>query len=913
MGRIQSNIGLITGIPIADTVDQLIGVAGRPRDLLASRTEGLQSEQMAINMLSSRVLGFQFEVDKLDSATLFNARSVRSSDTSSLTAKVSEDASPEVANYRFTPVRTASTEQWISGRYESEATQVGEGTFTFRSGGFIDKGLSLDELNGGQGIDRGEIRLTDKSGATAIIDLKYAITTDDVIEAINSNTTVTIRATGVGDAFRLTDETGQSGTLSVREVGGGTTAASLGLAGLNAEGTATSVTGGDLLSLHDDTRLSLLNDSTGVRIRAAVDDLDITLADGTNLLVNLEGAKTLGALMDRLNAADPEKFSVAIHSDGDRLELTDHTTGSGTFTVASVAGGTTAQDLGLTGSASGGVITGRRLVAGLRTSLVSDLKGGQAGGELGVISITDRAGNSETVDLSGAETVDEILARINASDVGVAARINGARNGIVLEDTTGNTTGTLTVRSEDATGTAEWLGIAVGASVASVDSGTLDRRTVSEATRLASLNQGRGVELGDFKVTDSDGVTGAVDLNTLGSEAETVGDVIDRINALGIGVLARINDSGDGILLIDTAGGTNTLKVEQVGSASTAADLNILGTAVEVDLEGTSTQAIDGTETRTVSITAEETLADLVDAINALDAGVTASTVHDGQGVRMSLTADTGGAAGQLLIDQGGASLGLREFSKARDALLLYGDSQAGTSDILIRSSTNRFDQVIDGMELEIQSASESAVTLSVDSSDESLIDAVEGLVSSYNSLREEIDTQTDFDEDALTTGLLFGTNEALRVDTQLSRLLTDRYFGLGDIQSLEQLGLSLDDHGMLQFDKEKLKQAFADDPAAVQTFFTKEETGFVDKLDAAMDSLAGAQASLLTNRNKTLQATIDANQQRIERFNESLDRQRDRLLLQFYQLEQVIATLQQNQTALSSLRPIAPLGGSTN
>jgi len=382
---------------------------------------------------------------------------------------------------------------------------------------------------------------------------------------------------------------------------------------------------------------------------------------------------------------------------------------------------------------------------------------------------------------------------------------------------------------------------------------------------------------------------------------------------LGIGVLARINDSGDGILLIDTAGGTNTLKVEQVGSASTAADLNILGTAVEVDLEGTSTQAIDGAASASVSITAEETLADLVDAINALDAGVTASTVHDGQGVRMSLTADTGGAAGQLLIDQGGASLGLREFSKARDALLLYGDSQAGTSDILIRSSTNRFDQVIDGMELEIQSASESAVTLSVDSSDESLIDAVEGLVSSYNSLREEIDTQTDFDEDALTTGLLFGTNEALRVDTQLSRLLTDRYFGLGDIQSLEQLGLSLDDHGMLQFDKEKLKQAFADDPAAVQTFFTQEETGFVDKLDAAVDSLAGAQASLLTNRNKTLQATIDANQQRIERFNESLDRQRDRLLLQFYQLEQVIATLQQNQTALSSLRPIAPLGGSTN
>ena len=48
MGRITSNIGLITGIPITDTVDQLIGVAGAPRDLLSSRNQGLQQQQLAI-------------------------------------------------------------------------------------------------------------------------------------------------------------------------------------------------------------------------------------------------------------------------------------------------------------------------------------------------------------------------------------------------------------------------------------------------------------------------------------------------------------------------------------------------------------------------------------------------------------------------------------------------------------------------------------------------------------------------------------------------------------------------------------------------------------------------------------------------------------------------------------------------
>ena len=36
MGRIQSSVGLITGIPIQDTVDQLIKLAAKPRDLLTS-------------------------------------------------------------------------------------------------------------------------------------------------------------------------------------------------------------------------------------------------------------------------------------------------------------------------------------------------------------------------------------------------------------------------------------------------------------------------------------------------------------------------------------------------------------------------------------------------------------------------------------------------------------------------------------------------------------------------------------------------------------------------------------------------------------------------------------------------------------------------------------------------------------
>ena len=155
---------------------------------------------------------------------------------------------------------------------------------------------------------------------------------------------------------------------------------------------------------------------------------------------------------------------------------------------------------------------------------------------------------------------------------------------------------------------------------------------------------------------------------------------------------------------------------------------------------------------------------------------------------------------------------------------------------------------------------------------------------------------------------MLFGSNEALRVDTELSRLVTDRFLGLGSFETLAEIGITVDDKGKLQLDKSELQQAFADNPSGLQTFFGDKTNGVVAKFTEVIDRLAEGDNSLLTNRNDALQATIESNEKRIERFNESLDRQRERMLLQFFQLEEVIAKLQQGLSALQSLTPLEPL-----
>ncbi len=905
MTRIQSSTGLITGIPIQDTVDKLIALASQPKNILTARTQTLQSEKLAVTQLTSLLVAFQFETKQLNTASIFDSRQVTLSD-SSLTAAIATDGSPAVGNYLFTPVQTASAQQLLSQSFGATEA-IGAGSFTFGTGGFIDQGISLDELNGGDGVQRGSIRITDRSGASAVIDLSYARNVDDVLAAINGNTAINVSAAAVGDSFELTDKTGGSGNLRVQEVAGGTTASSLGLAGIDVN--AAAATGNDVFTLHTKTELLRLNDGTGIQLRDG-NDLSIALADGSTVTVDLGSAKTLGDVLAAINAAAPTQLSAAIGSDGNRLELTDLTSGSGTFAVSNVGSGTAADDLGLTASSVGDTISGRRLVSGLRDTLVSSLKGGAGLGTLGQINITNRNSVTSNINLSAAATLGEIVAAINAQATGVTASINSARNGIQLTDTTGATASNLIVADGDAHNSATALGIAANTTATKVNSGALSRKQISEATLLSSLNGGAGIYVGDFKITGTNGIVGAVDLNKVGDIATTVGDVIARINALtNVSVEARINDRGDGIELIDTAGGAGKITVTEVGNGTSAKDLRLLGTSVETTVNGLPTQVIDGTATTTVAIDADDTLKDLVTKINSLKRGVTASLLNDGTRQRLSISADNSGAANELLIDTGNTALSLQEINTGRDAIVQYGSSGAGG--VLISSSTNNFTNIVDGINLTVNDGSLKPVTVSVQASSSALVSGVKEFVSSYNSLRDTLDKTTAFNADDLTTGILFGTQAALRVDTDISRVLTSRFFGVGQFDSLAAIGINVDANGKLELDETKLTAAFDKDPAALKQLFTDDKRGFATKLDDTIEQLAGANNSTLATRSESLKQIIDSNNKRLESLSDSLDRQRERLLLMFYNLESTVSKLKDNLSALSSLQVIPPLTSS--
>ena len=153
--------------------------------------------------------------------------------------------------------------------------------------------------------------------------------------------------------------------------------------------------------------------------------------------------------------------------------------------------------------------------------------------------------------------------------------------------------------------------------------------------------------------------------------------------------------------------------------------------------------------------------------------------------------------------------------------------------------------------------------------------------------------------------GLLFASSETLRIQTGYSRLLSGQIRGAGDIKSIGQVGLGFSDTGKLELDTSKLSEAIDEGGRDVEEFFATSDTGLAAKLDALAERLAGASSSMLVNRSETLTTQIEFNNDRIDALNKRLENERERLLRQYYSMEQAIAKIQSNQEAISQIAPI--------
>jgi len=302
-------------------------------------------------------------------------------------------------------------------------------------------------------------------------------------------------------------------------------------------------------ALELDTRLADLGGTTGRGVQAGAIRVTLT-KPAVSFVVDLAGAETAGDVIDRVHEA-ARNAGLTTGAGG---ELNMHVDGSGHGFQIDVAGGTVqvedvggtaARDLGLLGTGSPliGDDVNTKVTA---TTRIDSLFGG-AGATLGTIRV-ENGHLAADVDLSGAETIQDVINRINGAGVEVRARINEAATGL---DVVNLVSGFAMTISETGGTTATLLGL----------------RTYHADRALSDLNQGRGVPIlegrTDLAVQAKDGTRFEVNLDG----ARTVGDVIDAINAAataaGVAVTASLASTGNGIRIVDETGGTGDLSVSR--------------------------------------------------------------------------------------------------------------------------------------------------------------------------------------------------------------------------------------------------------------------------------------------------------------------------------------------------------------
>ena len=739
---------------------------------------------------------------------------------------------------------------------------AGGTTFSVDMSNLLKHDTSLARLNHGQGVRLGRVRITSKDGTIRELDLTGAKTINDVKQAIQgafSDSRLNVVLAGshliVSDSTDTADlEEDQRSDFIIEDLTGNT-AHDLGIDGRSESG---KITGRDVLSMS-------------------------TLADVVNAINYAVGNK----------GEDKQPVITASISE-DRQSLTLRTA-SGPFTIkvsdANAAGLKTLADLGLKAGSyydmnGGAQAVGGRIISSLDTVLLKTLNGGA--GLTGTTMTIEANGQSVSLDFSEARTLADIVALINgAADgggnaLGVEASYDATGTRLVVSNTTADEP--ITISGD----LAEELGLAQTGS--SIRGANLQRQYINEATLISDLNMGRGVAGGSFKITDSNGVYGTVNLSY--SSLKTVGDIIDSINALKIGVTASINATGDGLLITDTAGGTATMKIEEDGG-TTARDLNLLGSARD--------GVIDGSFEFKLDIGGSDTLESLATRIGASTTLASATVLDDGTSVapyRLNITSLASGAAGELIIDDGSTNLGVTTLTRAQDARVFYGGN--GDSGILLTSSDNTFDNVVSGVTLTASSTSDTPVTITVERNVDSLVTAMTSLVDAFNTLSNQINEYQAYDAENKTLGILQGDSTLQMIEQRLYRMFTSTANRNGSLQRLSDIGLRYGSGEQLTFDEDKFRAAVAANPDAVQTFFAETDKGVAVQLKEQIEAITDTDG-LIEKKNAALQSRRDLLQERVDQLNEQLDRKRARLLSQFQAMEAALAQLQSQQQTIAN------------
>jgi flagellar hook-associated protein 2 len=409
----------------------------------------------------------------------------------------------------------------------------------------------------------------------------------------------------------------------------------------------------------------------------------------------------------------------------------------------------------------------------------------------------------------------------------------------------------------------------------------------------------RAVQIAQIPVTrlqnkDSDVLQQKTLLAGLRTDVASLASSLQALGAIASSKALGASSSDPSVVSVSNTGATNpaSYTINSITSlAAAASERTINGyadsNATPVSANG-SLELTVGSQDYNFTLT-NNSLVGLRDAINGLNAGVTASILTTGNGNYLMVSANTPGATTlKLTDDPGGANTALLTSTNQGS------NAQFQLNGIPVNQNSNLVNSVVPGITFQLLNTTNTPVTLSLTSDRSQLSSALQSFVDSYNKVHVDLQQQT-----GPAAGLLSGDPVVTGL-SQMLRELTSYTPGAGSIKSLADLGITFDTTGKAAFNQTTLNGLSDTQVSDAFSFLGSATTGlaaFSSQLAQYSDPVTGiiqAEQAGLDETDKSLQAQITTLTDRINLMQTTLSR---RLAM----ADSLAAELESQQQALTA------------
>lgn len=412
-------------------------------------------------------------------------------------------------------------------------------------------------------------------------------------------------------------------------------------------------------------------------------------------------------------------------------------------------------------------------------------------------------------------------------------------------------------------------------------------------------------------------------LDELGSKINTLKDLVEKLRVVnGGGVYKRAASSNADVAtaiagsdavsssvsvnvtsIADTA--TQSLKPSSSsGWASSSSAFTSGSGTVEIDVGS----ATGGSQvTISVAVTAATTVQQFVEAINndaSASGRVSASLINVGTSGSPAYqvvlnTLKSGTVQGEIAVTVPGGitDLSAPSAKQATDAQFTI----SGISGTITRES-NTVDDVVPGLTMQFLSSGATNISVTEDAS--STADLMNQIVDAYNDIVSYVN-ENDIVERLADGTNVYGTLAKTRTDNEFLSSFRAQLFGASSstgtsVTSISELGIATNRDGTLSFDQNTFETAVGNDP-----------TGAAEVLQDLGEGLGGISGVLhqYVTYNGFIDVAKNSNEDQIEQIQEKMTkldyvngRLRESLEGQFARLESLMAKLQNQGSALSSI-----------